>query len=99
MGCDESKDTNLPILLGFFEPGREDQKEYCLRLKDNFRHEQSIRFQISSPGGASFSIQLKIKGKTEPIKIQETFDSSDYAMNEALGKMYKILDENKYNVK
>jgi len=95
MGCDESKDVNYPVLLGFFEPGNEEQKAYCLKLKDNFKHEQSIRFQISSPPGVNFSIQFKVKSQPDPIKIQETFDSSDEAMNQALEKMYKILDENK----
>ena len=95
MGCDESKDANYPVLLGFFEPGNEEQKAYCIKLKDNFRHEQSIRFQISSPPGINFSIQFKVRGQTEPIKIQEIFDSSDEAMNQALEKMYKILDGNK----
>ena len=95
MGCDESKDANYPCLLGFFENGHEEQKEYCLKLKDNFKHEQSIRFQISSPPGVPFSIQFRVKSQSEPIKIQETFDSSEEAMRQALEKMYKILDENK----
>ena len=95
MGCDESKDTNYPLLLCFFETGREDQRDYCIKLKDNFRHEQSIRFQISSPPEVRFSIQFKVKWHPEPLKIQETFDSSDEAMNQALEKMYKILDEKK----
>ena len=95
MGCDESKDVNYPVLLGFFESGNEEQKAYCIKLKDNFRHEQSIRFQISSPPGVSFSIQFKVKSQADPIKIQEVFDSSDEAMNQALEKMYKILDEKK----
>ena len=95
MGCDESKDINIPCLLGFFEQGNEEQKQYCLKLKDHFKHEQSIRFQISSPPGVPFSIQFKLKGQAEPIKIQETFDSSDEAMNQALQKMYNILNDNK----
>ena len=95
MGCDESKDVNYPVLLGFFESGNEEQKAYCIKLKDNFRHEQSIRFQISSPPGVSFSIQFKVKSQADPIKIQEVFDSSDEAMNQTLEKIYKILDGNK----
>ena len=95
MGCDESKDANYPCLLGFFENGNEEQKAYCLKLKDNFQHSQSIKFQISSPPGVPFSIQFRVKGQAEPFKIQEKFDSSDEAMKQALERMYKILDENK----
>ena len=94
MGCDETKD-NYPTLLGFFEVGNEEQKNYCIKLKDHFKHEQSIRFQISSPPGIPFSIQFKPKNHSNPIKIQEKFDPSDEAMNQALEKMYKILEENK----
>ena len=95
MGCDESKDVNSPVLLGFFEQGNEEQKAYCIKLKDNFHHEQTIRYQISSPPGVNFSIQFKEKGNSDPIKIQEVFDSSDEAMNQTLEKIYKILDGNK----
>ena len=95
MGCNESKDNNYPVLIGFFEAGNEEQKAYCIKLKDNFRHEKSVRFQISSPPGVNFSIQFRVKGQAEPIKIQEKFDSSEEAMNEALEKMYKILDGEK----
>ena len=95
MGCNESKDVNYPVLLGFFENGNEEQKQYCIKLKDHFKHEQSIKFQISSPPGITFSIQFKVKSNANPVKIQETFDSSDEAMNQALEKMYKLLDENK----
>ena len=95
MGCDESKDVNYPVLIGFFETGREDQKAYCIKLTENFKHEQSIKYQISSPPGEPFSIQFKVKGQSVPFKIQETFNSSDEAMNEALEKIYNILNEKK----
>ena len=39
----------------------------------------------------NFLVQFKLKGTK--YKIQETFDSSDEAMNESLKKMYKLLDE------
>ena len=93
MGCNEMKDADYPTLLCFFETGNEEQKAYCIKLKDNFKHQKSIKFQISSSAGVPFSIQFKLKGK-EPIKIQEKFDNSEEIMNESLQKMYKLLDEN-----
>ena len=92
MGCDASKDQ-LPALLCFFETGNEEQKQYCLKLKDNFQHERAIRFEIKSSPGVAFAIKFKLKGKIHDI--QNEFDSSEFTMNQTLEKMYKILDENK----
>ena len=90
MGCNESKDQ-LPTLLCFFETGNEEQKAYCINLKDNFHHEKSIRFQISSSAGLKFCIQFKYKGKTHTI--QDTFKESD--LEKTLYSIYDILDEKK----
>ena len=94
MGCDESRDTHYSVLLCFFEVGNEEQKQYCIKLKDNFQYEKSIRFEIKSTPGVPFSIKLKLKGEPEPRNIQDTFDSSEQAMQESLNKMYQILDSN-----
>ena len=59
MGCSESKDR-LPVLLCFFEVRNEQQRNYCIKLKDNFQYEKPIRFQIKSLNGVKFSVQLKI---------------------------------------
>ena len=93
MGCDESKDSNFPVLLCFFEVGNEEQKQYCLKLKDNFQHEKAIRFEIKSTPGVPFSIKFKLKGEQNPRNIQDTYDNSEQAMRESLEKMYKMLDE------
>ena len=93
MGCNDAKETNYPTLLCFFETGNEEQKDYCIKVKDNFQHERAIRFEIKSSPGVNFAVKFKINGKIHDI--QESFDPSDFAMNQALEKMYKILDENK----
>ena len=92
MGCDETKDANYSVLLCFFEVGNEEQKNYCLRLKDSFQHEKAIRFEIKSTPGVPFSIKFKLKGESEPRNIQDTFDNSEQAMRDSLDKMYQILD-------
>ena len=94
MGCDETKNVDYSVLLCFFEVGNEEQKEYCLKLKDNFQHEKSIRFEIKSTPGVPFSIKFKLKGEQEPRTIQDTFDNSEQAMKDSLEKMYQILDSN-----
>ena len=93
MGCNDAKETNYPVLLCFFETGNEDQKQYCIKIKDNFQHERAIRFEIKSSPGVEFSVKFRLNGKLHDI--QNSFDSSDNAMNQALEKMYNLLNENK----
>ena len=90
MGCSESKDA-LPVLLCFFEVGNKQQQNYCIKLKDNFRHEKSIRFEIKSLTGVGFSVQFKIKNKIHTIQNNFNEDELDNTLN----KMYQILDQNK----
>ena len=90
MGCSDSKDQ-LPTLICFFETGNEEQKSYCLKLKDNFRYEKSIRFEIKSSPGIPFSIKLKIKDQL--YTIESVFNDSEGQMNNSLNIMYKYLNE------
>ena len=90
MGCDETKDK-LPTLLCFFEMDNEKQKNYCLKLKDSFKHEKPIRFEIKSSPGVNFSVQFKIKGQIH--KIQTIFNEEE--LENSLNAMYKILDDPK----
>ena len=92
MGCDETKNTEYSVLLCFFEVGNEEQKQYCLKLKDNFQHEKPIRFEIKSTPGVPFSVKFKLKGESEPRNIQDTFDNSEQALKISLDKMYQLLD-------
>ncbi len=93
MGCNETKNVDYPTLMCFFETGNEEQKNYCLKVKDNFRHEKSIKFEIKSMPNTNFLIQIKIKETV--YKIQEVFNDTDEALNESLNKMYHLLDEQK----
>ena len=51
---------NLPTLICFFSPGDENQKEYCLKIKDNFKHRKKIRYIIESTPDNSFCIKFQI---------------------------------------
>ena len=82
MGCDETKD--LPALLCFFEVGNEDQKNYCLKLKDNYVHNRTIRYDIKSNESTSFSIKLKINDNI--YDIQSSFNDSEEDMQKAHSK-------------
>ena len=93
MDCNEAKSNDYPILMCFFQTGNEEQKNYCIKIKDNFQHSKPIRFEIKSMPDSNFLIQFKIKGNVH--KIQEVFNDTTEAMNESLNKMYKILDESK----
>ena len=92
MGCNEVKDANLPVLMCYFEPNNESQKEYCLKLKDNFHHQQTIRYEIKSTPENPFSVKLKIKSIIHDIQ-NEFNDGTEEEMNKALNEMYSKLDE------
>ena len=89
MGCSENKDSNTPVLLCFFEQGNEAQKEYCLKLRDNFKSEKSIRYEIKSTPQVPFSIRFKVNGNV--VEVQNVFDNSEQRMNETLQKIYNML--------
>ena len=89
MGCSESKDA-LPVLLCFFEVENEQQKNYCIRLKDNFKHTKTIRFEIKSLTGVDFSVQFKINNKVHTIQT----DFNEDEMENTLNKIYDILNKN-----
>ena len=90
MGCNETKDSNAPTLLCFFESNNEEQKQYCIRLRDNFRHEKTIKYEIKSTPQVPFSIRFRTKGQT--VEVQNVFDSSEERMNETLQKIYNLLN-------
>ena len=91
MGCKEVGDKDVAVLMCFFEPNNDSQKNYCLKLKDNFEHEKTIRYEIRSTADNKFAIQLKIKDKTHDIQTE--FTDTEEEMKVALDKMYKILNE------
>ena len=87
MGCSQGYEP--PTLICFIEQGNEEQKAYCIKLKDNFHHEKTIKFEVKSVPQVNFSIKFKVNGKV--TEIQNTFDNSDDAMNSTLQKAYDLL--------
>ena len=93
MGICATQESTVPTLLCFFEIGNEEQKSYCLRLKDNFHHSKTIKFEIKSIPNTPFSIKIRIRSKL--TEIQKIFDNTDETMNNTLSAAYKLLDEDK----
>ena len=77
-----TKDNVIPVLLCFFEIGNEEQKQYCFNLKDNFKNEKVIRYEIRSFLGIKFSIFFLLNRKAH--EIQSNFENSNHAMNSSL---------------
>ena len=94
MGCIASNDKDdarrIPMLLFFYHQGDERQKSYCIKVKENFKHEQTIGFEIKEIPG-EFNISFKVKGKVH--SLQETFDDSEEAMKATLTKAYDLLSK------
>ena len=91
MGCSEAKDPSakLPIMICIFEPENTAQKDYCIKLQQNFKHSKSIRYEIKSTPNSTFSITMKINGKEH--QIQNYFNESEF--QNTLQKMYDLLDK------
>ena len=90
MGCKEVNDptANLPTLICTVEPKNEAQKQYCIKLKDNFNYPTSVKYEISAYAGSTFNILLVIQGKNH--SIQTTLNESDE--NEVKNNLQKIYD-------
>ena len=57
-----------PTLICFFEHGNEEQKNYCIKLKDHFQNEKTINYEIKSIPKVPFLIKIIYKDKEEKIK-------------------------------
>ena len=90
MGCKEVNDptANLPTLICTFEPKNQAQKQYCIKLKDNFNYPTSVKYEIKAYAGSTFNIMLVIQGKNH--SIQTTLNESDE--NEVKNNLQKIYD-------
>jgi hypothetical protein len=91
MGCCGGKKDKYPTLICFFETKNEEQKAYCIKLKDNFKSEKIIRFEIKSLPNVPFKIQFKIKDKIHDLQTE--YSNEDDVMNETLEKAYELLKD------
>ena len=91
MGCNEVKEKQFPMLTCLFQLGNEEQQNYCIKIKDNFKHPKTIRFEIRSGEGTEFCVKFKLNNVEHTI--QDKFDNSEEALNTTLQKMYKLLNE------
>ena len=88
MGCNASNDSNLPTLICTVEPKNQAQKQYCIKLKDNFNYPTSVKYEIKAYEGSTFNILLVIQGQNH--SIQTTLNESDE--NEVKNNLQKIYD-------
>ncbi len=83
--------SNIPLLICLYESGNEEQKEYCIKLKDNFKHEKTINYEIESKENVPFCIQIAYN--TQILDLQKEFDDSEDTMYETLRKAYDFLSK------
>ena len=95
MGCTNSKDIQIPTLICFYEVDNKEQKNYCLKLKENYKGNKPIKYEIKQIPQIPFSIKLRKDGKI--IDIQKIFDNREEIMNETLQKIYDLLKINDSN--
>ena len=87
MGCTQANEP--PTLICFYERGNEDHKNYCIKLKDNWKHEKGIKFEIKSVPQVKFSVKFKYNQKL--TELQKDFNDSEETMNETLQKAYNLI--------
>ena len=92
MGCKNPNDKQIPTLICFYETGNEIQKNYCLKLKENYNGSKPIKYEIKQIPQVSFSIKLRINGKL--IEIEKIFDNREEAMKETLKKIEELIESN-----
>ena len=98
MGCNEVTDptANLPTLICTVEPKNEAQKNFCLKLKENFNYPASVKYEIKAYAGSTFNILLVIQGQNH--SIQTTFsEGNETEVNATLTKIYDILNTSNTN--
>ena len=79
-----------PTLICFFEHGNEEQKNYCIKLRDHFQNEKTINYEIKSIPKVPFLIKIIYKDKEENLQVE--FSNSDSDMKETLRKAYDFLN-------
>ena len=85
--------NQTPIILGFFEIGNEEQKNYLKELVTKFKLRIPLKFDINSTGNDPFCVKLRIG--EELFDIQDTFDNDniDEDMEKAVNKCKEIFSE------
>ena len=92
MGCAEVRDKadNIKKLMMTFEEGKDEQKEYCFKLKSEFEPDNDVKFEINS--AKKFCIKI-ISPKGKEDIIQDKFNDTEDIRKETLYKMLDIVNK------
>ena len=90
MGCSEARVKDYPILIMNYEADNKEQKNYCLKFKDNYCNIYNKNYEIKSYTDTTFSIKLKIKDII--YDIQTEFNDSEEVMDQALEHISNLLN-------
>ena len=90
MGCAEAKDK-VPILFLNFEPNNDQQRQYCMKFKNECHPPYNINFVLYSRQEEPFCIKLQIRNIVH--LIQAEYNDSQEEMNKALNDIYQKLKE------
>ena len=82
-----------PTLICFFEHGNEEQKNYCIKLRNNIKFPIDIGYEIKSFKEDIFSIQFMLNGKIYLLQNEKNY--SNEMMINTLNKLYNLLNSNK----
>jgi hypothetical protein len=81
----------IATLICSFENNNDEQKLYCMKLKDSIKFPGNIGYEIKSVKEQNFSIKLVIGDKVFFLQNEKNF--SDSMMNKTLENLYQILNQ------
>ena len=79
----------IAALICNFENQSEEQKTYCLKLRDNVRYPGNIGYEIKAVKDQPFSIKCAVGGKFFLLQNEKNFSLD--TMRVTLAKFYKLL--------
>ena len=84
---------NLPKITCFVESRNEQQKNYCMNVRDRLKPKNTVMYEIKSYPGSTFQIFLTLNGQQHPI--QTVYDESE--LQNSLDKLNNLLEANENN--
>ena len=90
MGCTKTNENNYPFLFGNVEKGNEEQKNFCMKIKDTYKHSKTIKCEIKA-SEKPFFIKLKIKNTIYDI-TNKFINNNEEEVNNILQAIYNKID-------
>ena len=86
------KNNVIASLICNFSNKENEQRKYCLKIKDNIKYPGDIGYEMKSYKEDLFSIELDIKGKKYILQNEKIYTKE--MMEKTINKLYYLLKKN-----